>query len=68
MVPGLKSCASADHYWMEAISQENALDSHFLGFIPEQYIIGRAIMVIYSHDPSESLFRGWRNDRLFMPL
>ena len=68
VVPGLKSCASADHYWMEAISQENALDSHFLGFIPEQYIIGRAIMVIYSHDPSESLFCGWRNDRLFMPL
>lgn len=68
VVPGIINCASADYYWMEAISQENTLDSHFLGFISEQYIIGRAIMIIYSHIPSESFFRGWRSDRLLMPL
>ena len=64
VVPGVKNCASTDHYWMEAISQENALDSRFLGFIPEEYIIGRAIMVIYSHQKGV----GWRGDRFLLPL
>ena len=68
VVPGLKDCADADYYWMEAISQANPIDSRQLGFISEKLIIGRATHIIYSHDPAQSLFKGWRSDRIFRKL
>ena len=68
VVPGLKDCADADYYWMEAIGQGNPLDSRTFGFVPEERIIGRAITVVYSLDPDESFFDSWRGDRFFLPL
>ena len=68
VVPSTKACDSADHYWMEALGTENATDSRTLGFIPEQFIIGRATMVVFSHAPATSILRGWRGDRLLLPL
>ncbi len=66
VVPGLKDCADADYYWMEAISEGNDTDSRLLGFISEEYIIGRVMMVAYSHDPNSRLWEGWRYYRSFM--
>ena len=68
VVPSLKDCADADYYWMESISDKNTIDSRLLGFISEEYIIGRAVMVAYSHDPAARLWEGWRAKRWFMPL
>lgn len=62
VVPSLKDCADADYYWLET------LDSHQLGFIAEEYLIGRAFMVIYSRDPLEPLWKGWRANRILLPL
>ena len=64
VVPGIRDCADADYYWLESVNEENPVDSRLLGFISEEYIIGRVVMVAYSHDPSEPLWRGWRSDRL----
>ena len=61
VVPSLKDCADADYYWLET------LDSHQLGFIAEEYLIGRAFMVVYSRDPSEPLWKGWRANRILLP-
>lgn len=68
VVPGLKTCADADHYWMVALGDGNPLDSRTLGFIAERHIIGRAVMIIYSHDTTQPLWRGWRPQRFFLPL
>ena len=68
VVPGLKDCADADYYWMEAISQANPIDSRQLGFISEKLIIGRATHIIFSHDPAQPLLKGWRSDRIFRKL
>lgn len=68
VVPGRVNCAAADHYWMEAVSTENMLDSRTLGFIPEQLIIGRATTVVYSHNSKEPFWRGWRSQRILLPL
>ena len=65
VVPGLGDCADADYYWLESINKENPVDSRLLGFISEEYIIGRVVMVAYSHDPSAPFWSGWRHDRLF---
>jgi signal peptidase I len=68
IVPSLKDCADTDYYWLESISPDDKVDSHVLGFIAEEHIIGRAFMVVYSRNPSEPLWRGWRMDRLILPL
>lgn len=62
VVPSLRECADADYYWLET------LDSHQLGFIAEEYLIGRAFMVVYSRDPLEPLWKGWRSNRILLPL
>ena len=62
VVPSLRDCADADYYWLES------LDSHQLGFIAEEYLIGRAFMVVYSRDPLEPLWKGWRSNRILLPL
>ena len=66
-VPGLITCADQDYYWVESISKNNPLDSRQLGFIPEDHIIGRACFILYSHDPSEPFWRGYRSDRFLLP-
>ena len=48
VVPGLKTCAKVDYYWLEALNQQNPADSRHLGFIPESNIIGEVVTVIYN--------------------
>ena len=48
VVPGLKTCANADYYWLEAINRKNPADSRHLGFIPERNIIGRVVTTLYN--------------------
>lgn len=50
IVPGLVSCAKTDYYWLEAINQENPIDSKHLGFIPESNIIGEVVTVLYNQN------------------
>ena len=68
IVPSLKDCADADYYWLEAVNTYNHADSHVLGFIAEEFLIGRAFMIVYSRDPSAPLWKGWRTNRLLLPL
>ena len=52
LVPGLKTCAQTDYYWLEAINRQNPIDSRYLGFIPERNIIGRVVTVLYNRKNS----------------
>ena len=68
VVPGLVNCAGRDYYWMHAIGDSVAVDSHTLGFISEEFIIGRVTTIVYSHDPEAPFWRGWRRDRTLQSL
>lgn len=68
VVPGLVNCAGRDHYWMQAVGSDGAIDSHVLGFISEELIIGRVTAIVYSHDPDAPLWRGWQRDRTLMSI
>lgn len=68
VVPAVRDCANADYYWLESLNEDNPIDSRTLGFISEEYIIGRAVSVVYSHDKTAPVWRGWRLKRLLMPL
>lgn len=67
IVPGVANCADQDYFWVEAISKNNELSSRQLGFIPEDRIIGRACLVLYSRDPASPFWKGYRSDRLLLP-
>ncbi len=49
LVPGLKTCANTDYYWLEALNKQNPIDSRHLGFIAERQIIGKVVTVLYNH-------------------
>ena len=68
VVPGLINCAGRDHYWMQSLSNDSTADSHTLGFISEELIIGRVTTIVYSHDPDAPFWRGWRRDRTLQSL
>ena len=68
VVPGLVNCAGRDHYWMRSLGSGNSADSHMLGFISEELIIGRVTTIVYSHDPDAPFWRGWRRDRTLQSL
>ena len=68
VVPGRYSCADMDYYLMEPLSPfslNSPLSTLHSLLIPEDHIIGRAFLIIYSHDPAQSLLDGWRTDRFF---
>ncbi|MBR4729342.1 MAG: signal peptidase I [Prevotella sp.] len=67
VVPGLANCADQDYYWVRSVSKNNPIDSRQLGFIPEERIIGRACLVLFSRDPEAPFWKGYRSDRLLLP-
>ncbi len=66
VVPGLRDCADVDYYWLSAVGNDAAADSRTLGCISEQRIIGRAFLIVYSHQPDQPFWTGWRRNRLLL--
>lgn len=63
LMPSLANCAEADYYWIQAINEKNPLDSRQLGYISERFIIGRAFVIVYSHEPEKPFWSGYRGNR-----
>lgn len=59
---------SRNYYWMSSVDGDTTPDSRYYGFVPEDHIIGRIVMVVYSRGNSESFFGSFRNARWLMPL
>jgi len=45
-------------------SKSSPLNSHLL--VPEDHIVGRVALIIFSHDPAQPLWEGWRTNRTFV--
>ena len=55
-----------DYYWMMGDNRHNSLDSRYWGFVPEDHVVGKPLVVWLSLDKDRDWFDGKiRWDRLF---
>lgn len=54
---------SKNYYWMSVMPDDTFPDSRFYGFVPEDHIIGRIVMIVYSKGNSSSFFGSFRKGR-----
>ena len=55
----------ADHYFVMGDNRDNSQDSRFWGFLPRDYVKGRALVIYWSYDLAEgNLLTGTRWGRL----
>lgn len=61
-------CASftKDYFWMTSARRNNVNDSRFFGFVPDDYLIGKVTMLLYSIDPEKPFYNKLRTDRAFL--
>lgn len=54
-----------DYYWMMGDNRHNSLDSRFWGYVPEDRIIGKALVTVFSTDSTRGFFDRIRWNRMF---
>ncbi len=57
-----------NYYWMMGDNRHDSLDSRFWGYVPEDHIIGKAIITVMSTDSTKGFFSKIRWDRMFKPI
>jgi len=57
-----------NYYWMMGDNRHNSLDCRFWGYVPEDHIVGKAIITFFSSDSTQSFFNKIRWNRVFKPI
>ena len=66
VVPGVASCADQDYYWMEPVGDSLRAKRGALGFVAERDVIGRAFLIVYSHEPGQPFWRDYLASRFLL--
>ena len=53
-----------NYYWLMGDNRHNSADSRFWGFVPEDHVVGKALMVWFSSDKDKSFPANIRWDRV----
>ncbi|MCD8207915.1 MAG: signal peptidase I [Bacteroidales bacterium] len=54
-----------DYYWMMGDNRHNSLDSRYWGFVPEDHIVGKPVVIWFSSDAGKPFPKNVRWRRLF---
>lgn len=57
---------SKDYYWMSSGHKRNCNDSRFFGPVPEDHLIGKAAMLLYSVDAARPFYDCLRTERTLL--
>ncbi len=57
-----------NYYWMMGDNRHNSLDCRFWGYVPEDHIVGKAIITFMSIDSTQDLFHKIRWSRILKPI
>jgi signal peptidase I len=57
-----------DYYWMMGDNRHDSLDSRFWGYVPEDHIIGKAMLTFFSTDSTQNIFNKVRWTRVLRPI
>ena len=55
--PATKYTFKMNYYWMMGDNRHNSADSRYWGFVPEDHIVGRASMIVFSKDKDTKAIR-----------
>jgi signal peptidase I len=57
-----------NYYWMMGDNRHNSLDSRFWGYVPEDHVVGKAIITFMSIDSTENFFNKIRWRRILKTI
>ncbi len=57
-----------DYYWMMGDNRHDSLDSRFWGYVPEDHVIGKAVLTWFSTDSTQNIFNRVRWNRVLRPI
>lgn len=57
-----------DYYFVMGDNHHNSADSRYWGFVPEDHLLGKAVLVWFSIRPDTPLIGGLRKERIFRPI
>ena len=63
IVPGTATCAHQDYYCVRPLGSNTKTM-----LLPEKYIIGRAFLIIYSHQKDKPFWTGYDTQRRLLPI
>ncbi len=57
-----------DYYWMMGDNRHDSLDSRFWGYVPEDHVIGKAMLTWFSTDSTQNILNRIRWNRILKPI